>query len=187
MSTDLPQWLQDAFQLAHPSALDPDGWKQAKTNEALRLAAFRDQSLAAGPSPAVGWAVANRLSRIPDLFVYDKYSPPDDMLRPAVIVDTRRFSIRQAGFYSIRGYAEVEIGLAYLVRSSYEHLAYEATGPNGTIIRTLMDDHIDDDLAKLGTWVTIDPITHVTEYHRVGDTNYLTVEMCLTVELEQGR
>lgn len=181
--TDHPQWLQDAFSLAHPMALDPDGWRQAKAVEAAQLASLREQSLHAGPAIAVLWALAERLSSLPDLFVYGRYAGVG--YTPCVEIDAAKVVMRQPGMFAPREWAEVGVTLTYLVRSAYRHLASDVLALDGPILRTLLDDQMDDDLSRLVSSATIGHEIQITESRRYGRAEYLTVEFPYTAHLKQ--
>lgn len=139
-----PQWLTDAFALTHPAALDPDQWREAKRREALWLAGAKHTRRG---GYEVELAVAARLSRLPDVLVYDRMLRPGPLF-PYIIVKMEAFNVR-ADRLTQTYTSEVSISLTYVTKHSYFDSAMTFLDLTGSVARTLLDKDADDDLAKL--------------------------------------
>lgn len=82
-----PVWLREAFALAHPSAVDPGPWAEAKRMERHRIDQARTCIGAYPHRDRVILAVAERLNPLPDVLIYDEHSPIE--LFPCIIIKGR--------------------------------------------------------------------------------------------------
>lgn len=180
----LPQWLTDAFALAHPSALDPDRWREAKELEARLLTSGREYLGDGRSASAVHLAVLQRLSRLPDVLIYD-HPPRKVDLVPLVIVDVDSWSVRSGTFTQDR-LLRVTLKLTYVTRWSYADSVWEFIRPDGPILRTLLDKNIDDELAALAGWTQLD--SELSVQRRSGrDGRYASASLCCEATVEMDR
>lgn len=153
--SDPPQWLTDAFALAHPSALDPDDWHKAKELEASLLTEAREHLGNRRNAQAVSLAAMQRLSQLPDVLVCDRLPTKIDLF-PLVFVDVAAWRL-QRGTFSQDHLLQVDLRLVYVTTRNYEHLAWEFLSEEGAILQTLMNETLEDDLSRLSKWARLDP------------------------------
>jgi hypothetical protein len=137
-----PEWLREAFALAHPSALDPGAWAKAKQVERHRIEQAR---LCLGRYPGrdrLTLAVAERLTCLPDVLIYDEYSPVE--LFPCIIIKFR--NERPFGTFVPRRLLNFD--LTYLINREDLISAYQFLSPQGVVIRRL-EALENDSLGKL--------------------------------------